>query len=850
MTRNKAGPLGRTPAHRTVQNHIPASDPVQELLSRLSGVKKTGNRRWRAHCPAHDDKHPSLDIREADDGRLLLQCRSQNCSAESICKAVGRELHDLFPSNNDDRSARRRKPVAKSKPARTYATPDDAAVALSNTPDLRGGTVTRHAYSDAFVILRFDFADDRDKSFRPVHKTDDGWVIGDPRGKLPLYQLSKLDGADRIYVCEGEACIAMARIIGLCATTSAHGSKSGERTDWSPLAGRDIYILPDNDPSGKEYARAVTNILTKLNPPATVRIVELPDLPGAGDIVDFINARDSRESDDLRRMIEAIAEETPTWQPVEAADAPVTLRWQPFPVHVLPEPIQSFVTQGSRAIGCDPAMIALPTLAAVASVIGTTRRIRLKRTWCAPAVLWTTIVGHSGTLKSPAQEYALRPLMRLQADAFRAHAEAMTSYELQQLRHERDLALWKKEKRDNDPPTKPEEPNAVRLVCADATVEALAPILETNLRGVLLARDELAGWLGSFDRYRAGKGGDSATWLELHRAGPLIIDRKTGKRIVYVPRAAVSLAGTIQPETLRRALGCEHFQDGLAARLLLAMPPRRRKQWSDADVAQRTVDAFASMLASLRTLQHNIGDNCEPVPVDVPLSDDGRRAWVAFYNEHAGRQDDTHDSDLAAAFSKLEGYAARFALVFHFVRWAAVPDFNADAIGPESVEAGAELAQWFCHETERLYGVFAETDEDRARRELVEYIRSRGGSVTARDLRRGPRQYRSADAASEALEELVQAGLAAWDHQATGKAGQPAKRLRLIAEINGDTGDGDSITPGAIKNANTVAVATVATQTSDETPPGWSPETWRTVCDAEAVGEPVSTQTESDRKTA
>ncbi len=39
------------------------------LLSRLDGACRTGPGRWIARCPAHDDRHPSLAVRELEDGR-------------------------------------------------------------------------------------------------------------------------------------------------------------------------------------------------------------------------------------------------------------------------------------------------------------------------------------------------------------------------------------------------------------------------------------------------------------------------------------------------------------------------------------------------------------------------------------------------------------------------------------------------------------------------------------------------------------------------------------------------------------------------------------------------------------
>lgn len=69
---------------------------TESLLSRLENVKRTGTDRWLAKCPAHDDKSPSLSIRELSDGRTLMHCFS-GCSVNDVVVAVGLELADLFP---------------------------------------------------------------------------------------------------------------------------------------------------------------------------------------------------------------------------------------------------------------------------------------------------------------------------------------------------------------------------------------------------------------------------------------------------------------------------------------------------------------------------------------------------------------------------------------------------------------------------------------------------------------------------------------------------------------------------------------------------------------------------------
>ena len=71
------------------------------LLERLDKVRCTAPGRWTASCPAHDDRRPSLSIRELPDGRILMKCWA-GCSIHEVVSAMGLEIHDLFPHKPDD----------------------------------------------------------------------------------------------------------------------------------------------------------------------------------------------------------------------------------------------------------------------------------------------------------------------------------------------------------------------------------------------------------------------------------------------------------------------------------------------------------------------------------------------------------------------------------------------------------------------------------------------------------------------------------------------------------------------------------------------------------------------------
>lgn len=79
---------------------------AENLLSRLERVKRTGVGRYQARCPAHDDRRPSLSVRELDDGRVLVHCFA-GCDVHSVLSSVGLSFDDLFPLREFGQYAKR-----------------------------------------------------------------------------------------------------------------------------------------------------------------------------------------------------------------------------------------------------------------------------------------------------------------------------------------------------------------------------------------------------------------------------------------------------------------------------------------------------------------------------------------------------------------------------------------------------------------------------------------------------------------------------------------------------------------------------------------------------------------------
>jgi hypothetical protein len=85
-----------------------ASLAVQDVLSRLTGVKKMGDG-YLALCPAHEDRSPSLSVTESEGGRILLHCHA-GCETPAVLDALGIDVRQLFPPSPGKEPQKKNRP--------------------------------------------------------------------------------------------------------------------------------------------------------------------------------------------------------------------------------------------------------------------------------------------------------------------------------------------------------------------------------------------------------------------------------------------------------------------------------------------------------------------------------------------------------------------------------------------------------------------------------------------------------------------------------------------------------------------------------------------------------------------
>ena len=107
--------------------------PIENLLQRLDKVTSIGNGRYKACCPAHDDKTTSMALTEAEEGKVLIHFFA-GCIPAEIIAAVGLSIGELFPegeNNNWNDYIKKYNPAKDRHTLKTFQTMRDSGMEIT-----------------------------------------------------------------------------------------------------------------------------------------------------------------------------------------------------------------------------------------------------------------------------------------------------------------------------------------------------------------------------------------------------------------------------------------------------------------------------------------------------------------------------------------------------------------------------------------------------------------------------------------------------------------------------------------------------------------------------------------------
>ena len=371
---------------------------------------------------------------------------------------------------------------------------------------------------------------------------------------------------------------------------------------------------------------------------------------------------------------------------------------------MVPEPLRAWIQDVAQRACAPLEMIACPVMVSLGALVGRKLGIRPSAfdDYLVVPNLWGGIIARPGFMKTHYVDQGTAHLKRLAAIAQEKFKAERWKWEAEEARIEAEIAaikakMLKAAKKGEDlaglqlefAELKRELKDAKvvehRYLTQDATVEKLGELLKENPDGLLVLRDELAGWLRTLDK--PGREGDREFYLEgWNGTGSYTFDR-IGRGTVHIPAVCVSIFGGIQPGKLNsyihEAITEKGGADGLLQRLQLTVWPdalgkwEKSERWPDTAAKNHAFEIFEYL------------ERIDPVASGAH-TEEGSIPWLRFTPEAQELFDDWRDelenrlrSDELVGTPAFESHLAKYrslmpslALLFHLVDCAAVRAFG------------------------------------------------------------------------------------------------------------------------------------------------------------------------------
>lgn len=450
--------------------------------------------------------------------------------------------------------------------------------------------------------------------------------------------------------------------------------------------------------------------------------------------------------------------------------------------------LEPWIIQTAENTNAPVDYVAFSLLASAAGVVGLSRRISTQTDWVQHCAIWLGIVGDPSSGKSPAIK-PIRDILNIiekerKPDYLKAYREWEGAYILAEQKEKEWRRRIKKNPKENlsrpDEAILPEQPSPYHLLYGDTTQESIAEELGRNVKGALVLRDELSGWVESMNRYSSGHS-EKSFWLETFSGGKFIINRvKFGTDRHEIEDLMATVFGTIQPKKLIRTV-FKDSGDGFLARFLWVypepIPPAIPKQKPSETLVY---EAFKKLDSLMNPYKGNIEEQRKCLYLNNSAQSYFEQ-WLLPHIEKVRKE----ESKLNEFLGKGQGYVLRLALLFELLWWASSENEEPTEISLEAIKAAIELYDTYLTPMcERVYNMYYSPSQNIEARALAKWIiANKPNSFILREIYNDGNiaNLRRKEQAQKAADRLVSLG---WLHFVSSRNGTTAGRRRTTYYVN------------------------------------------------------------------
>lgn len=379
-----------------------------------------------------------------------------------------------------------------------------------------------------------------------------------------------------------------------------------------------------------------------------------------------------------------------------------------FPYQIFDMSSQKFITEVAASVNCPTDYPAAGILACLAIAVGSSTTIQVKKGWKEKAVIYVAGIGDSGVKKTPSFGLALAPIENIQAEKWEEYAKN-----------------GQQEVEDES------EPVLTQLLTTDSTIEGLVQLLQNNPHGILIHKDELIGWLKSMNQYKSG-GEDMEYYLSFWSSKMIIVNRKSVNKgnPIQINDPFVSVFGGIQSDVISELGGLK--DNGFVYRILYCAPTRIDFKHTEEEIDDKTLEDYDKVI---RRIYHKVSKmEAEGKKLTLKFSSEAKVVWVEWHKKHIEEMNDPEmPYYLTGAWSKLEGYMARFCILLEHNKLA-MTNVLPTHISVETAIGAIKLTEYFKAHAKKAFELLFSTDMDKKAVKACQWIKKNGGRVTARQF--------------------------------------------------------------------------------------------------------------------
>jgi len=445
-----------------------------------------------------------------------------------------------------------------------------------------------------------------------------------------------------------------------------------------------------------------------------------------------------------------------------------------FPTEAFPAWLRSFVeglAQETQTPVDLPAMLALTNCAgAIAGRV----RVRARGRWIEPVNLYTVIVMAPGNRKSAVFAEVGEPLEDAERELVENKRDVIADAASQRRVLEKKRERLEKEAAQTDDPAEQiskegeaaaiarqlvqtKLPTLPRLICQDATPEALATLLadqdgrmcQFSPEGDLF--DMIAG------RYSNGSPNFDVI-LKSHSGDTLRVDRRG--RAEHVQHPALTIGLTVQPYVIRGLADRQGFRGrGVIGRFLFSYPRSiiGHREIAPEPLSDAIREVYKDRIKHLTNIAGPEDPDGNPVPITLQLSNEASRSLQKFERELEPKlAEDGELGSMADWAGKLAGAVVRIASILSILSIKEGSEIK--TVDDESTRGAIKIARYLIPHAQAIYAEMGANPQIEKAKRLTRWIqKNEKTAFTKRDAYRDHRSVFKAVTEIEPVLELLEA---------------------------------------------------------------------------------------------